>query len=183
MSRPASVIILGEDTNKRQQNMVWRYLRKRGYSPKQIYIRPCPVGDTPGIAFVRSKYPIEVHSLHVATASQGLVVAIDADEETVAARKIELDQRLKDAGEAARGDDEPIAIIVPKRKIETWIWYFDGNAVDEATDYKRSSVKDNHDASSANRAFAEFVISGQAPDANCPPSLEDARDELLRIPT
>ena len=183
MSRPAIITVLGEDTLKRQQNMVSRYLRKRGFSPRQIRVVPCPVGDTPGIKFVRSQYPVEVANLRASIASKGLVVAIDADEESVAARKIELEEKLKEAGKSTRGSDEPIAIVVPRRNIETWVRYFGGNAVDEKTDYKRSFVKDNHDFSPANRAFAEFVVTGQTPFADCPPSLEEARVELLRIPT
>ncbi|WP_123580831.1 hypothetical protein [Abditibacterium utsteinense] len=143
---------------------------------------PCPVGETPGITFVLSRYASEVHDLRLAHSSQGLIVAIDADEETVERRKNQLNEKLREAGEPARGEQEAIAIVVPRRNVETWVWYLDGNAVDESTDYKRTFVRDNHDMAEAKRAFAEFIVSGQAPSEECPPSLQDARAELLRIP-
>ncbi len=182
MSRAAMVFILGEDKNKRQQNLIRKYLKKRGFSDRQIRDLPCPVGETPGITFVLSRYSSEVHDLRAAPYSRGLIVAIDADEESVETRKAQLNARLSEAGEPARGEQEPIAIVVPKRNVETWVWYLDGNAVDESTDYKRTSVRDNHDMAHAKRAFAEFIVSGQATSKECPPSLQDARVELLRIP-
>lgn len=182
MSRAAMVVILGEDSNKRQQNLIRKYLKKRGFSDRQIRDLPCPAGQTPGISFVLARYASEVHDLRVATYSRGLVVAIDADEETVVTRKTQLDEKLAETCEPARGEQEAIAIVVPKRNIETWIWYLDGNTVDEVTDFKRSFVRDNHDLAGAKGAFAEFIVSGQAPFTDCPPSLEDARTELLRIP-
>ncbi len=181
MSRPSEVFILGEDANKRQQDFIRKYLTKRGFNHRQIRDLPCPVGETAGITFVLSNYAKQVHNLRAATASKGLIVAIDADEETVVKRKEQLDEKLKAAGEAARGE-EPIAIVVPRRNIETWIWFLDGNKVDESTDYKRTSVRDNYDMADAKRAFADFVVSGRSPFEDCPPSLEDARVELLRIP-
>lgn len=182
MSRAAMVFILGEDSKKRQQNMIRKYLKKRGFTDRQIRDLPCPAGETPGISFVLSRYDSEVHDLRAAAYSRGLVVAIDADEETVSTRKAQLDEKLDEAGEPARGQQEAIAIVVPKRNIETWIWYLDGNLVDENTDYKRTFVRDNHNMAQAKIVFAEFIVSGQPPSPNCPPSLEDARDELLRIP-
>lgn len=182
MSRAAMVFILGEDSKKRQQNLIRKYLKKRGFTDGQIRDLPCPAGETPGINFVLSRYASEVHDLRVATYSRGLVVAIDADEETVVIRKVQLDEKLTDFGEPARGEQEAIAIVVPMRNVETWIWYLDGNAVNESTDYKRSFVRDNYNLAAAKGAFADFIVSGQAPFDDCPPSLEDARIELLRIP-
>lgn len=176
MSRAALVVILGEDSKIR------KYLKKRGFSDRQIRDLPCPAGQTSGISFVLSRYAAEVHDLRVAHNVRGLVVAIDADDETVARRKEQLDEKLALAGELPRGAQENIAIVVPKRNVETWIWYLDGNAVDETTDYKGAPVRDNHNIAGAKTAFAEFAVSGQPPFNDCPPSLEEARTELLRIP-
>jgi hypothetical protein len=182
MSRPAQIIILGEDKNKRQQNLIRKYLKKRGFSDSQIRDIPCPVGETPGISFVWSQFAKEVHLLRAASYSRGLIAVIDADDETIESRKIELNERLREVGQGVRGEQEAIAIVVPRRNIETWIWYLDGNSVDETTDYKRTSVRDNYDLATSKRAFAEFIITGQKPFDDCPPSLEDARIELARIP-
>lgn len=160
MSRAALVVVLGEDKNKRQQNLIRKYLKRRGFSDRQIRDVACPVGETPGISFVLSRFASEVHDLRVATYSRGLIVAIDADDKTVEERKSELLGRLKEVGEAARGEQEAVAIVVPRRNVETWIWYLDGNAVDEITDYKRTFVRDNHDMAGAKRAFAEFMVTG-----------------------
>ena len=182
MSRAAMIVVLGEDSRKRQQDLIRKYLKKRGFADRQIRDLPCPAGETPGISFVFARYAVEAHDLRVASYSRGLIVVMDADEETVATRKVQLDEKLTEAGEDARKEQEAIAIVVPKRNVETWIWYLHGNTVDESTEYKRSFVKDNHDMAAAKVAFAEFVVSGQAPWDDCPPSLQDARSELLRIP-
>jgi hypothetical protein len=182
MSRAALVVILGEDQNKRHQNLIRKYLKARGFADRQIRDLAVPVGETPGISFVLSRFASEVHDLRAVAYSRGLVVVIDADDREVSERKAQLEQKLREAGESLRAEDEAIAIVVPKRNVETWIWYLDGNAVDEITNYKGNPVRDNYDLAPAKRAFANFIISGQTPFPECPPSLQESRIELLRIP-
>ena len=75
-----------------------------------------------------------------------LVVVADADNLTVAERIAVLDAKLVEASQPTRRSDEPIFFVIPRRNIETWIYYLVGDAVDEETDYKSrctSSMVDN----------------------------------------
>jgi hypothetical protein len=44
---------------------------------------------------------------------------------------MELAQALTDGGENARRDDEAIALMIPRRHIETWILCLNGETVDD----------------------------------------------------
>ena len=78
-----------------------------------------------------------------------------------------------------RRTDEHIAVLVPKRNIETWIVYLQGISVDEESDYKRHPLAEN--CKQAGIALAEQL--GQELEAGCPQSLQIARDELKhRLP-
>jgi len=60
-----------------------------------------------------------------------VVTVADADNLTVQDRKIEFDAALKADGQKPRQPDEPIAVVVPRRQIETWILHLRGEHVDE----------------------------------------------------
>lgn len=180
MSRSALVIVLSED--KMQQQLVNRYLRRRGFSHHEIRVQAPPVGQSQNVTYVLEQYAIEVSTLRKAAASHALIVVIDADENTVEARKAQLDAALREAGKDLRADSELIAIVVPRRNIETWVWYLENNTVDEQTDYKNHPVRSHHDLGTAKVQFADYIITGQEPFPGCPPSLQDARSELLRVP-
>jgi 4-hydroxyphenylpyruvate dioxygenase-like putative hemolysin len=68
-----------------------------------------------------------------------LIVHVDADpQNTVADRHTQLGAALQQAGQLPRGATEHISHIVPKRNIETWIYfYLNGPPVDEATEYAK----------------------------------------------
>ena len=56
---------------------------------------------------------------------------VDADLETTERRASQLSQALTAADMAQRGADEPIAVLIPKRHVETWIRALLGDQVDE----------------------------------------------------
>lgn len=120
MSSGVDVIILAED--KRHQMLLYRHLRKRGYTPHKIRICQCaPPFETSCLLFVKEQYPNEVRALrHKAhRVKSALLVVVDADDLTVEERLHELDERLAHAGIERRRNDEHIAIVVPRRNIET----------------------------------------------------------------
>lgn len=180
MSKSASVFVLAED--KRQQDLIYSYFRARGFAPRQIRLIAAPVGETQNVGYVLKRYVVEVELLRRLSYTRGLVVAIDADDFSVEERKTQLNETLAATGKALRVDNEAIAVVVPRRNVETWLWHLDGNAVDETTNYKGSPVRDSHDTTNARRRFADYIVSGQEPFPNCPPSLQNARIELSRVP-
>ena len=80
------------------------------------------------------------------------------------------------------GANDRVCLVVPRRNVETWIWYFDNHPVDEITDYKGTYVSGKYDFQPAKRAFAQYIVDGIAPLEPAPPALLEARADLLRVP-
>jgi hypothetical protein len=127
--------LLCEDAD--HERFVRHYLYSRGVKRRHIYAAPLTSRGA-GEAYVRARYPIEVqahrarsHDAHVA-----LIVVVDADQTTVAARTLLLDEALHAAGHARREAAERIVVLIPKRNVETWVAYLTGVEVDEVSDYK-----------------------------------------------
>lgn len=135
----AEVVIVAEDL--RQGTFVRRYL-KRADNSRKLRVEISPKGKGAGERFVRESYATELtyYRSRAHHRRAALVIAIDADTETVAERGRQLEEALKKAGEDARRSSESIALLIPKRHIETWIVCLTGQTVDETTDYK--STKD-----------------------------------------
>lgn len=185
LSQAAQIVILAEDV--RQRKIIHRYLtKKRGYSHRCIRsINPQVLkGETAGLTFVRANYAMQVAALraYLALRSTALVVVADADHETIEERILDLDNRLRGANQTARKNEEPIILIVPRRNVETWMYFLNGNSVDETTDYK-SKCSSLDDGDFAQR-FADFAHPIRNPlPQNCPDSLRRAcQTELPRIP-
>ena len=130
MSRRIQMVVLCED--KQQEVFARHFLKKRGFQGN-IRFFLCPGGSQSGEQFVRSRYPLEVKEYRKQTnyLSVGLVVLIDADTNNIQDRLRQLDQALIEDAQEIRQPHEKIAIFVPKRNIETWIHYLQGENVDE----------------------------------------------------
>ncbi|MGH9414431.1 MAG: hypothetical protein ACRD0Y_11935 [Terriglobales bacterium] len=105
-----------------QQNLIRRLLEKSGHRLHQISFVPLPAGRGAGEQYVRERFP-ELARQAVKTGTW-LIVMIDADMRTTAARRRQL----------WAGEEEPadqVLILVPKRHVETWIRYALGERVDE----------------------------------------------------
>ncbi|HWN66139.1 MAG TPA: hypothetical protein VNM90_00800 [Haliangium sp.] len=115
-----------------------RALVRMGWNKRQIEPRICPRGKGSGEQYVRERYP---HELRAQRARQGviLLVVTDADRYEVSERLRQLDEALKGAGQPRRGRDEQVTIWIPRRHLETWIYFYaHGGPVDESsrTGYK-----------------------------------------------
>ncbi len=130
--RRVQIIILCED---RQQEVFARhFLKQRGFTGT-FRSNICPSGSQSGEQYVRTQYPLEVQAYRQNRnrVSIGLIVLIDADTNTLLDRISQLAETIKEN----RQSNEAIAIFVPKRNIETWIHYLDGNSVDEEKSYPK----------------------------------------------
>jgi hypothetical protein len=140
MSRRSLVTILAED--QPQQSFARKYLKRLGYLPHEIHAEEVP-DKGGGEGWVRLQYPriVEVYRTQAASPRAGMIVVIDADTGQVARRIQQLNAALAQAGSGARGRDEKIAHLIPKRNIETWILCLnarrpDGQPLNEEEDYK-----------------------------------------------
>lgn len=182
MSRKTQVVLLCEDAEQRR---FFEGLCKRlGYVSRLVSVIVAPPGTGSAEAWVRARYPREVHAYRAQAnhLTNGLVVAIDGDNLGVAARKVELESALKEAGYEPRGAEERIAACVPTWSIETWLaWLCGLGSVDEAIPYKRDAAFSH--AREAGTVRSRTAVEGWFSMAREgePPSLTDRRQEMLRL--
>ncbi len=174
-NRPTRIIVRCEDVQQRV--FIYRCLCKNGIHQRAIQIRNSPGGDAK--QFVLDQYPTEVKALrrtpHV---SQAVISMIDADDRTTEDRKREHDSALKKSGQEHRNNREKIAILVPRRNIETWIHHLLGEAVDEHGKYPRFRGKESKCAPAAEEFARRCPNDMRDTDL---PSLHDGCAELQRI--
>jgi hypothetical protein len=142
--------------------------------------------------YVREKFPGEVRRWRSRRHQQNLalVAVIDADTSTVNDRKRQLNQRLVSEGMMVRQNGERVAMLVPKRNIETWIASLLGKDVDEKTDYKhllrlRGNERECRDAVVALKNILDLPARRREAKLhqNHPPSLRDGCSEISdRLP-
>ena len=172
----ASIVLLCED--QCHDTFIRRFLRKRNIKGREIVTAPLPQGEQSGEKWVRSRYPDELKAIR-SRAKSFLVVVIDADTHTTHDRRAALRRACEDRDIPPERADEPVAIIVPRRNIETWLEYLDGQRVDEHQRYpKRFTSKDV-------RRLAESLyrlchVEQRLPDT-APPSLSESCSEYAKL--
>lgn len=138
MNRKASkVIAICEDSQHRA--FLYRMLKQSGFSRYDISIDNAPKGSGSAEQFVRDRYPIEVkaHRSKANSLEVRLVVMTDADSYTFQQRQQQLARSLRLAGMQRRDPKECIALLIPRRNIQTWIRNLLGKSVDETTAYAK----------------------------------------------
>jgi hypothetical protein len=123
-----------------------------------------------------------------ARAAIGLLVHVDADTRTVAERHSHLAAALAESRQSPRGEREAIAVLVPKRNIETWVYALDeglaskhGVTLDEETDFRK--LERQRACASAAAVFADHARQNTRPDAATEvPSPLDGLKEFRRLP-
>lgn len=137
MHRPLA-IVLCEDLA--QFTFIRGFLLQRGFNTRNICPKMSPSGKGDGIRFVLDQYPLELAAVRNASKPKSLLIAVmDGDGHSVQERKSALNDK-KNLGEiASRSNKDLVAIVVPKRAIETWCAFLDGQAIEieEEEDYSR----------------------------------------------
>lgn len=138
MSRDAvGVVILSEDTQS--ECFMRRFLHRRGWDRRQIRVETLPRGQGSGEQWVREKFinELKAYRSRSSRAATCLIVASDADDKTVNERIQTFRNMCDEAGVAFRKEGERIALIIPRRNIETWLAYLRGEAVNEVESYRK----------------------------------------------
>lgn len=176
--RRVQIVILCED---RQQEVFARYfLKKRGFNGL-FRTKICPPSSQSGEQYVRTQYPVEVKAYRQNRnrVSVGLVVIIDADTSTPQERLDWLARTLALDSQESRLSDEAIAIFVPKRNIETWIHWLQGETVNEEDVYPKFP-----NAEADCKPYVENLVEqcrSQNLSEQAPESLQLACSELQRL--
>ena len=138
MGRNVQLVLLCED--RQHETFVRRFLRRSGWSTRRLRVEMAPPGQGAAEQFVRNRFPVELSSYRSKRhqVDQALIVVLDGDNQGVEARVDGLAQACQSKGISPRGQDERVAILVPTWRIETWLAYLDGKAVEEGRkDYPR----------------------------------------------
>jgi len=124
--RRVKITLLCEDSQ--HEAFARRFLQGMGWETREIRVEKSPGGAGSGEQWVRARFPKELRAYRERTkkAASVLLVMMDADTFEVKNRITFLEQICREEQLDFRSEDESVAIIVPKRNIETWIHYLNG---------------------------------------------------------
>ena len=184
MSSPSLIVVLAED--KRHQQLIRRFLIRVGIQRHQLFFQLSPSGRGSAEQWVRENFARQAAKCRArnARASTGMFVLVDADVRTVQERLDELDRGLDAIGQPRVDPNrDPIARVIPRRNIETWILLLSGPAsarleVNETQDYKQS--KSAEDWSALIPAAAEALFALTRPSIAPPRTMIDSLRRGIR---
>ncbi|MBW2741735.1 MAG: hypothetical protein JRE64_23475 [Deltaproteobacteria bacterium] len=135
--RRVKIVLLCEDSQ--HEAFIRRFLKGMGWNTREIRVEKSPSALGSAEQWVREKFPHELMAYRQRRqrAASALIAMIDADNRDVQDRINEFGEACNSMAIAFRTDDEAVAIAVPKRNIETWIYYLRGRPVNEQDPYPR----------------------------------------------
>jgi hypothetical protein len=167
------IVVLCED--RQHAVFAYRFLTKNKVHCRRIRLKVLASGQGSGEQYVREQYPIEVaeQRKRAARLNSALIVIQDCDVRTLEQRRATMEQS------ATRGPNDRIALLFPKRNIETWIHFLtDDEAVNEVDSYPKLRGRESecHNAVDRLASKNEYRLS-----TDVPPSLRAACPEIRRI--
>jgi hypothetical protein len=181
MSRKVTAVVLCED--KQSRTVLYRYLKhERGFERVRVLPLPAAQAEGCGLQYVRENYATEVAAQRDKSVTEVLVVHIDADNYTVENRHRELANELRKKEMVPRGQDEPIALVIPRWEMETWLHHYRGLPSVVETEKSYPKFK-GHEAEAAKPTVAALValVDGRAAAPANLPSITVAAEELRRL--
>ena len=170
------IVLLCED--KQTDVFVRRLLGQRNFSRRDIKTRELAAGRGSGEHWVRKQFPRELKAIR-GRREAFLVVVIDADTGTTAARRCQLSEECRKCGIAGPGTDDRVVVVVPRRNIETWFRYLGGDEVDETTRYPKLR-RERECRPHADRLY-EMCHEAQKLVKPAPPSIREACREYQKM--
>jgi len=142
-----------------------------GWDKRELRVNKSPNARGAAEQWVRCLFVKELTTLRKRHVRSGLLTMIDADGRTVDERLKQLEKACCEAEIEFIRKDEAVALVVPRRNIETWIRYLEGEHVDEDTQYTK--LKKARQCANAVSILIDRC-SGEFRDADAPPSLNVA---------
>ena len=170
------IVLLCEDSQT--DAFVRRFLKRRNFAGRDIETLPLPSGRQSGEQWVRERYPDELKAIR-GKQNAYLIVVTDADADSIAARRAQLNAECDEKQVPRRNDRDPVLVIVPRRNIETWLAYLGGKEVDETTTYPRLKPE-RLCVTHANELY-RMCHEAKRLDEGAPPSLREACEEYPRL--
>ncbi|MCP4756060.1 MAG: hypothetical protein GY866_34800 [Proteobacteria bacterium] len=135
--RRVKIVLLCEDSQ--HEAFTRRFLKGMGWNTRELRVEKSPSGGGAAEQWVREKFTTELKAYRQrrTRAASALISVIDADLRTVNDRINEFENECIENTTPFRTPNEAVAILVPKRNIETWSHYLDGEQVDEVNAYPK----------------------------------------------
>jgi hypothetical protein len=181
--RASQIILLCED--EVQQRLATQYMRKCGIDTERR-VRPLvasqkQVGGNDAWVLNEFSKQLEACRRRHRKAETLLVVFIDADKLSVAERRHQLFERAKSAQLNDISANDPLALLIPKRNVETWIQALLGQTVDEVTDYKTWKKPTREEFRKAAETLYLWIRPNAKPGQTSVPSLATALPDWKNI--
>ena len=170
------IVLLCED--RQTDVFVRRFLRHRNFRGRDSQTCKLAAGRGSGEHLVRKQFPGELKAIRGRQEAL-LVVVIDADTGTTAARRRQLSEECRKCGIAGPGTDDRVVVVVPRRNIETWFKYLAGDEVDETTRYPKLQ-RERECRPRADRLY-EMCHEAQKLVEPAPPSIQEACREYQKM--
>ena len=172
--RRVKIVLLCEDSQ--HEAFTVRFLKGMGWNTRELRVEKNPAARGSAEQWVREKFPDELrfYRQRRQRAASGLIAMVDADTRDVQDRINEFEAGCNAKQIPFRAYNEAVAIGVPKRNIETWIHYLNGQQVNEQDDYPKLD-RERACKPAVNNLVQLCKSTGLRPDA--PPSLVAACDE------
>lgn len=183
--RVSRYILLCEDQT--QERLVKAFMKARGLKADAPYVdsivasRLCHGGN---VDWVLKRFPKELHACRkrqIAKAETRLIVMVDADEFTVDERRREVLCRVSNHDDRHFAESSSVALLVPKRNVETWVCALLGDQVNEEDDYKTNKPFTAAQIRTAGKVLADWSRPGAACSPANVPSLLASFPEWLKI--
>jgi hypothetical protein len=177
--RRVKIVFLCEDSQ--HEAFTRRFLKGMGWNTRELRVEKSPSATCSAEQWVRREFPNElrIYRRRRQHAASALIAMIDADTKGVRDRILEFETECKSREMPFRTRDESVGIAIPKRNIETWIHYLNGEAVNEDDVYPK--LDRERGCKPAVDKLIEWCTSTGLP-ADAPSSLSAACDEYaLRI--
>jgi hypothetical protein len=188
MSSPSSAYALVED--KRHKQFIYRFLIHAGFNRNKITVDISPSGQGSGKQWVCKRFAQQVETCRKRNAktSTCMFTMIDADQLAVAKCMSDLDAALVAANQSKLDPArDPIARLIPKWSIETWILFLSSNGtanppLSEDTPYKDSKTDGQWSEliPQAGKTLFAWTRSVASRPANLLDSLQRGLDEIPR---
>jgi hypothetical protein len=130
MSRGVRLIAIVEDDEHRR--FLLHLLKELRFHSRELRFLVAPAARGSASQWVVDQYckEVPIHRSRFKYQRLALIAMVDADNRLVNEKFNECDRALSAAGHPERGEEEWIAVLIPKRNIETWIAHFVGGKGD-----------------------------------------------------
>lgn len=177
-TRRVRIVLLCEDSQ--HEAFTRRFLRGMGVNTRELWVEKNPSPGGSAEQWVRETFPneLKVYRQRQQRAASALIAMIDADTKEVQIRVGEFEAACNDQQIPFRAVGEAVAIVVPRRNIETWIHYLDGKQVNETAAYPKLD-RERGCKPMVDKLVAWCKSTGLATDA--PPSLAASCAEYKKL--